>query len=65
MRTAPVLTPDDAVLRAGRDDANVAAARPSVRRWLVTFVAKLIAAHRARQLAAVHRALRSGLAAID
>jgi len=35
------------------------------RRMLTTLVRKLMAAHRARQKAAVARALRSGLAAID
>jgi hypothetical protein len=35
------------------------------RRWLPAIGAMLIAAHRARQAAAVDRALRHGLAAID
>ena len=50
-------------LRANTLDTPAIAASPM--RLLIAMVGKLVAAHRARQAAAVQRALRSGLAAID
>jgi hypothetical protein len=65
MRAAAVLTPNGAFLRPGQAVTSAAAAETSARRGLVAIIARLVAAHRARQVAAVDRVLRSGLAAID
>lgn len=64
MRTAAILNPDSVPLRLRRA-ATASAAGSLVHRWLVTCIAKLIAARRARQSAAIDRAFRSGIAAID
>jgi hypothetical protein len=64
------VAPQGAVPWSARSGLTAAAAAPAVagspdRRLLLAIVARLIAAHRARQAAAVDRALRHGLAAID
>jgi hypothetical protein len=64
------VAPQGAVPWSARAGLTTVAAAPTVagspdRRLLLAIVARLIAAHRARQAAAVDRALRHGLAAID
>jgi hypothetical protein len=51
--------------RVTADAACMPGAATAPRPWLRRIVRKLIAAHRARQRAAVARIIRSGLAAVD